>query len=113
MRITEIDYQKLKNGKVRIVDIRNAATRTQIGKEFGSEECDEYLHAGGPSYRAIGQALFVRTRPKGPRHRTVIRKGDIISKEKFTDVINTMKLAALRLIEIREDKKPPVKTVSI
>jgi len=110
MKRTTIDYVVILDGKVRIIDILNAEDYDCISKEFGKEVRRLYSN-GFPRYR--GGDEHVVCIPENYDSITIF-EGDIVSKEKFSKVIDCMKQSGKRLADIvKAQKNYKVKRVTI
>lgn len=117
MKRTFIDYQKKSNGKIEIIDIRNIAGPGEVRDEFGNKVARNYRD-GVPRYygyhpRANPDCEWIEWSPAiCSTFKTF--PGDVMSAEKFQELIETLKAAGNRLQKIKDYyKEAEVRRVTI
>ena len=113
MKQTELDY-RIVDDVVEVLDFRNAADRCEIIEELGKDGGEAYLN--GVHYtKSSPMGAFLEVWD-GPGSYLYIRRGERITKEHFSHVVETMKKAGARFTELRKAKaasETVVKTVKI
>jgi hypothetical protein len=123
LKRTEIDYVTLPDGRVKIIEIRNASWLEEIREKHGKVVSYDYFH-GYPKYWSPGgknKKVLVRVDLRDD-HAQVITVGEVYTKVYFDFITNTMKTAGNRLgklihanLERKEEKAQirKVKTIKI
>lgn len=101
MEITRIKYKEL-GDLIEITEITGAANSSQIESEFGKCVYAAYTN-GEPYYTREMDGYYVILRQGKALAVTYVTVNSVWKKEKFSWVIETMKKAAKRLIEIRKN----------
>jgi hypothetical protein len=106
MKRTEIDYVKIHNDNIQIIDYRNVASMPELKKEFGEEVVWEYQKKIAKYKRTRRGLIKIVCGSKV----TTLKPNLVMHEKKFKEIITKMRLAGEMLKDAQTVK---VKTIKI
>lgn len=113
MKRTVIHYRNVTDQQVKIIKIENAASESEIRKEFGNAIGNIYFKKA-PNYKRINR----NDKPTAIRVESsyvvfFIYEGQIMNKQNFSEAIKAMKEAGTILLYIKKDFENRIKKITI